>query len=314
MSDEPIKTCVERQLAGEQLIEAARIAREINPENAPHIIAGTPVGNTNQDGRFSQALLTGKKWSQNTKITISFLRATVAQQDFIKRIAKEWFDLVNLQVQWVSSAGNIRIVAEQGGGSWSYLGTDCLAIRNTSQPTMHFGWLDEAVVRHEFGHGFIGMIHEHQHPRSSIPWDEAAVYNYYTGPPNNWTREETYLNVLSKYAESQTNFSAYDRASIMQYAVDNRLTIGDWSVGWNSVLSDADRLFAQAMYPKIEEPAPETKQVWQLTGRWWEGRADGSLAHYPASDEFGSGAYRTYGWYENRTVDSPDIVFHPPRG
>ena len=66
--------------------------------------------------------------------------------------------------------------------------------------------------------------------------------------------------------------------------------------------------------PTPPEPAPPkpAKPVWQLTGRWWEGRADGSLVYYPASNEQGSGAYKAYGWYENRVADSLDMIFHPP--
>lgn len=128
---------------------------------------------------------------------------------------------------------------------------------NQNEATMNFGWLEAdssydafaGVVLHEFGYA-LGCVHEHQHPESPIPWDEEAVYNYYTGPPNNWARLKVRMNVLTKFGKGMTQFSEFDSKSIMLYPIPNAHTTGDWSIDWkNSELSDTDKEFIGEMYP-----------------------------------------------------------------
>jgi hypothetical protein len=121
---------------------------------------------------------------------------------------------------------------------------------------MNYGWLTPGspdneysrVVLHEFGHA-LACIHEHQHPEAGIPWDKEAVYSYYTGPPNNWTKAQVDHNLFRKYSASITQFSEFDPASIMLYSIPNAFTVGDFEVGWNRVLSATDREFIGVMYP-----------------------------------------------------------------
>ena len=53
----------------------------------------------------------------------------------------------------------------------------------------------ERVVVHEFGHA-LGAIHEHQNPKGGIEWNLPAVYKYFAGPPNFWSKEDVDVNVL----------------------------------------------------------------------------------------------------------------------
>ena len=64
----------------------------------------------------------------------------------------------------------------------------------------------------------MGFPHDHQNPFAGIVWDEQAVYDYFAGPPNYWTRETTYDNVLRKLARSDVEGSQWDPNSIMHYS------------------------------------------------------------------------------------------------
>jgi hypothetical protein len=121
---------------------------------------------------------------------------------------------------------------------------------------MNFGWLTKTtadseysrVVVHEFGHA-LGCIHEHQNPNTNIPWDKDAVYKYYQGPPNNWTKSQVDINLFTRYSADITNATQFDRESIMLYPIPNEFTIGDFEVGWNTMLSALDKEHIGKLYP-----------------------------------------------------------------
>ncbi|HSH47035.1 MAG TPA: hypothetical protein VK991_00380, partial [Halomonas sp.] len=69
---------------------------------------------------------------------------------------------------------------------------------------------------HEIGHA-LGFPHEHQNPFSGIVWDEEAVYAYFGGSPNYWSRETTFHNVLRKLPAAEVEGSPWDPDSIMHY-------------------------------------------------------------------------------------------------
>jgi hypothetical protein len=103
---------------------------------------------------------------------------------------------------------------------------------------------------HEFGHA-LSAVHEHAHPEQGIPWDLDKVYEYYE-LTQGWTRDEVDRQVLMKYEADETNFSAYDRNSIMHYPVSNALTQGNFEIDWNRDLSAVDKQFIATIYPPAE--------------------------------------------------------------
>ncbi|WP_130285362.1 matrixin family metalloprotease [Aquimarina brevivitae] len=205
------------------------------------------------------ATLKAKQWNPGQVIRVKFLNGNSYVQSKVRQYAKAWEDHANITFQFVStnSSANIKISFREGqyandGGSWSYLGTDA----NNYSRTMHYGWFNDntsetdfrTTTIHEFGHA-LGLIHEHQNPVAGINWDREAVYAYYAGPPNYWSRAQVDNNLFRRYEASTSNYSAYDPASIMHYPIPAEHTLDGFSVGTNTNLSDTDKSFIATVYP-----------------------------------------------------------------
>ena len=201
------------------------------------------------------AVLSGNKWTPGQTLHVRFLDGDPIVQQKIEVVAHQWSQYVNIQFAFGNDPDAEIRISCQPGGSWSYMGTDALTI-DKNQPTMNYGWLhpdtpDEEysrVVLHEFGHA-LGCIHEHQHPEAGIPWNRDAVYRYYMGPPNNWTKEGVDSNLFTQYSKDVTQFSQFDTQSIMLYPIPKELTTNGFEVGWNTQLSETDKAFMGEMYP-----------------------------------------------------------------
>ena len=204
-----------------------------------------------------------KLWENGRRLRVTFLDGLSDVQSKVTAIAKEWEAMTNLTLEFVNSgASQIRISFAEEGFSWSAVGTDALTVPS-NEPTMNFGWLEpttstreyQRVVRHEFGHA-LGMIHEHQNPaaQGQIPWDKPKVYEYYA--QQGWSPADVDSNIFEVYSEESTNHTAFDPTSIMEYAIPDSLTVGSYSVGWNTELSTADVQFMRRQYPKGAAAAP----------------------------------------------------------
>lgn len=144
-----------------------------------------------------------------------------AQKAAVRRAFKTWSDLgIGLRFKEVPSRDQamVRIGFMAGDGSWSYVGRAILTIA-TDQRTMNFGWdlvgdLDTAI--HEIGHT-LGLEHEHQNPFSGIVWDEEKVYAALARPPNRWSREKTFFNIIRKIEENRVQGTQWDPDSVMHY-------------------------------------------------------------------------------------------------
>lgn len=251
-----LKLCFDRMLADDLQSKAYEVAIEENPGNV------APVG-VAMDGdaptRDYMALVAGKKWRPGRTLRIAFLDGVHSVQERVRRYAMQWTRHANIRFQFVNARNADVRVSFGARGSWSYIGTDALLI-DRDQPTMNFGWLTpqtpdheySRVVLHEFGH-MLGSYHEHQHPDTDIPWDREAVYQYYGGPPNYWSRADVDRNLFRKYERTISQFSQFDPDSIMLYPIPNSLTMGDYEVGWNTVLSPTDTRFIAVAYPREQK-------------------------------------------------------------
>ena len=247
MQNDIPKVCIDQTIPHEEPIpyiakpETIRTLRSLQPESP----------------ELEIALINPKKWTTGRTLKVSFLEGDSSVQKKVKDIANEWQNYANIKFDFVDTLdGDIRITFRLGQGSWSAVGRDSVA-RPINIPTMNFGWLTPTtkdaeyrrVVLHEFGHA-IGCIHEHQNPDANIQWNEKKVYDYFMGPPNNWSKEDVDHNIFERYSKTITNYSSYDPYSVMIYNLPAQFTRDNKPVGsYNSDLSENDKTFIKMWYP-----------------------------------------------------------------
>lgn len=262
-----LRLCVDRVIAKDNKIAAAKSAIKENKDNEPHIVM--PAGASFHP--LKMAIVTGKKWENGRKLKVAFLDGSATQRKKTQKHAESWMQFANIAFAFGTSASaDIRVSFVADDGSWSAVGTDCMSTPDfpLNEPTMNFGWLrddteDEEwrrVVIHEFGHA-LGAIHEHQNPKGGIKWNVPAVLQYFSGPPNNWSEEEIRGNILEKYSIDQLNATKYDPASIMLYAFPPQLIIGGHGTANNTKLSSGDKKFIAKMYKKPGTPKAAAPQL-----------------------------------------------------
>jgi hypothetical protein len=221
-----------------------------------------------------------KLWENGRRLRVKFLDGVPDVQSKVAAIAKEWEAIANISFDFVTAgAAEIRISFAEQGFSWSTVGTDALTL-SPREATMNYGWLEpttplrefQRVVRHECGHA-LGMIHEHQNPAALglIPWEKPKVYAYYA--QQDWSPADVDSNLFEVYSEESTNHTTFDPTSIMQYAVPDSLTLGSYSIGWNTEFSATDIDFMRRQYPKgspgiveLAAGAPRTNADLSLSG------------------------------------------------
>jgi serralysin len=210
---------------------------------------------SNDDTRA--AVMVEKLWEAGRTLRIRFLDGDGVLQRKVAQFSQEWSEYANIRFAFDDDPNAQIRISFQQVGSWSQVGTDALDRRIApDQPTMNFGWLtrgtpnDEVrrVVLHEFGHA-LGLVHEHQNPATNIPWNKDAVYAFYQGPPNFWSKEQVDINIFQVYEKRITKYSRFDRKSIMLYPIPSELTLGGFEVGWNSDLSPLDKRYIRKWYP-----------------------------------------------------------------
>ncbi|MER6070202.1 M12 family metallopeptidase [Streptomyces sp. NPDC001817] len=157
----------------------------------------------------------------------------------------------------------LRIGFQAGGGSWSAVGREALSV-GRSERTMNLGWDvtgpgERGTVLHQIGHA-LGMVHEHQSPYAALHWDYEAVYAELAGPPNFWSRETTYTNVLRELDAGEASGSVWDPQSVMTFPFGPGLVLepeqyrGGLSPAGDP--SPADKEFVLRWYPPANPAGP----------------------------------------------------------
>src|SRR5690349_1835214 len=252
-----LRLCVDRTISEEVRMDAAVLAMSENSENEPPPLVIAPG---QVIGPAEIAVFAGKKWANGRKVGVKFLDGTKTQKAKTQKHAEVWEQFANVNFDFAAGAkAEIRISFKEKG-SWSAVGTDCLSTLGfpKTKPTMNYGWLKDdtddeewrRVVLHEFGHA-LGAIHEHQSPDGGIKWNLKEVYRVFSGPPNNWTKQQIDFNIVQKYSLDQLNSTKFDPKSIMLYSFPGNLIVGGVGTQNNTDLSAMDKQFIAKLYPKI---------------------------------------------------------------
>ncbi len=263
----PILTCIPKSLPANRLVEAARVAAQINPRHAAHL-------DTLLDAkRGAKSVLdiqrigarTTKFWgAKGVHLTVGFLdNPETALKKRILAHMNAWSETANVSFTESGPTAQVRIGRYKGsqGGYWSYLGTDILSIA-PGEPTMNlegFTMLTpesefHRVVRHETGHT-LGFPHEHMRGALVNLIDKPKAIAYFRRTQG-WTSAEVNAQVLTPIEESSLlNPTKPDPHSIMCYQIPGEITKNGEPIPGGDDIDTLDASYAGNIYPKSLKPS-----------------------------------------------------------
>jgi len=215
------------------------------------------------NSKIARAIGTRSKyWQEGRTISVSFMGGTQPQIDLVKQGISQLMGFINLRFVYVVDHGDIRISFVEGGGSWSYLGTDAKYVPKSS-PTMNFGWLhpstptDIGTVKHELTH-MIGANHEHQFPNGIT-----FILEEIKKDLQHWTDQDIINNIIRQSDPSKVDTTEdLDLNSIMLYAFPARWNKEGISTKVNTDWSLEDRKFWSNIYPKKDKYKEALQRVY----------------------------------------------------
>jgi hypothetical protein len=189
----------------------------------------------------------GNFWENKKVLTVQF-HGSPDKALFVMNTLKEIEKHCSITFKEVFNNAIIRVTFDPTDGAWSYVGKDVATIP-ANEATMNLGWLDKAVVLHEFMHT-MGLQHEHQNYNKGIKWNKPVVIKALSGAPNNWDLKTIEHNMFETYPNLEA--SVFDPKSIMLYPFPKSWTIDGFSSQGSTELSAMDIEFLKSHYPKPE--------------------------------------------------------------
>lgn len=219
-------------------------------------------------------------WRPGQSVKVCFRSGTRGAHQRVIRVAREWMQYANVVFDFEENGAprmcrgdgheDIKIDFVDNRGWWSAYGT--MSRQRDPSMNLQFFGVDtprytngqparelelRRTILHEFGHA-LGMMHEHQSPNaecdSEINWDAA----YQMGARLGWDKQMVHAQMRQLANVEEFNMTAVDRRSIMHYSLPPELfNLGRNSRCWvvdNDDLSDQDRQFMAAVYPRGERP------------------------------------------------------------
>lgn len=262
--------CAVRRLDMDQQIEAARTAVALNPANAPNVNALARSGVEVEPAHI--AMLTAKYWgSQGVRLSVQFLDTNDSSlQNRILSHMNAWGERSNVVFAITRNQGQVRIARQQGGGYWSYLGTDVLHIPH-NQPTMNLDSFSlntpeseyRRVVRHETGHT-LGFPHEHMRRNIVARLDPSRTIQYFM-QTQGWNEQAVRQQVLTPLDEATLTATNTDETSIMCYQLPAMITVDGQPILGGEDINDRDFSLSSRVYPKATSPVGPTSSKLKVT-------------------------------------------------
>jgi hypothetical protein len=192
----------------------------------------------------------GKYWANGSTLKVLFLDGDDTSKKAVREAAAEWEKYANVKFDFVTSGKAEIRVSFKEEGSWSFVGTEALAVPQ-SEPTMNLGFLTHRNLLHEFGHA-LGLIEELQNPSARISWNKEAVYRELGGPPNNWSRQLINTQVFGSYPKEKLGpYREFDPDSVMAMSIPASWTHGT-AIRGGDELSKSDKALIAQIYPKSQ--------------------------------------------------------------